>query len=382
MAMLELQDILNHFGDSYKASHPLSLAQLKAVEAIESCRTKKLGGHLDVCDSCGSFKVSYNSCKNRNCPKCGNLKKEQWILDRKTEILPVPYFHTVFTVPHTINPLFLANEEVMYNILFQAASNTLTQLAMNKKFLGAQIGVTMVLHTWGQNLCFHPHVHCIVPGGGLSPSGLTFVQSRKKFFIPVKVLSRVFRAKLLELLKLAFDENKLKFIGECASWQLESEFLSQVDTLYRIPWVVYCKKPFKNTNNIVEYLSRYTHKTAIYNNRLVSMDESSVTFRYRDYRDKNTVKLMTLDAMEFIRRFLMHVLPPGFQKIRYYGIMSNRNRKTKLAKCFKLTGTLPVKIAKLTAKDLILKVFGVDITICPHCGGHWFTYMTLLPSTS
>lgn len=379
--MLELQDILTRFSKKYLSSHSVSLPQQKALRAIECCRTAKLDGHMDVCHSCGSYRISYNSCGNRHCPKCGNLQKEQWILDRKAEILPVPYFHTVFTVPHDLNPLFLSNPDFLYSLLLKTASQTLSQLALDKKYLGAQIGLTLVLHTWGQNLSFHPHVHCIVPGGGLSPSGLTFVYSKKKFFIPVKVLSKVFRGKFLSLLKKAFYEKHLDFHGEAKAYASEQQFLTLVDSLYCTPWVVYCKKPFNNTDNMVEYLSRYTHKTAIYNNRLVSMTDSHVSFRWRDYRDGNKVKVMTLDVMEFIRRFLLHVLPSGFQKIRYYGLLSSRSRKTKLVKCFRILKLpMPQKV-KLTRRELILKVFGLDISVCSHCGGSWSKYKTLLPAT-
>ena len=376
--MIELQDIFKRFGAEYQSTHSLSIDQQKAVNAILRCRTSSLGGHIDVCDSCGSYRISYNSCRNRNCPKCGNLKKEQWILDRKAEILPIPYFHTVFTVPDDLNPLFRSNEALMHSLLFKAASQTLSALTLDKKYLGAQIGVIMVLHTWGQNLCFHPHVHCIVPGGGLSPSGLSFIQSRKKFFIPVKVLSRVFRGKFLALLKQSFLAGDIIFYGN-SSQNTKDSFYDVVDSLYKKEWVVYCKKPFKQSTDIVEYLSRYTHKTAVYNNRLISMDDSTVSFKWRDYRDGNKVKIMSLDAMEFIRRFLMHVLPSGFQKIRYYGLLSNRNRTSKLITCFKLLKTPILKRVRLTAHELLLKVKGVDITVCPHCGDHWILHRSLLP---
>lgn len=369
MTMLELQHVFSRFAQPFLASHSVHMEGIQAIQAILHCRTAALGGHLDRCDTCSDLKVSYNSCRNRNCPKCGNLKKEQWILDRTSELLPVPYFHTVFTVPHELNPLFLANPKLMHSLLFQAASATLTKLALDPKFLGAQIGVTMVLHTWGQNLSFHPHVHCIVPGGGLSPSGCSFVRSRKKFFIPVKVLSAMFRGKFLALLKQAFAEQKLCFDGQAQAYAGETAFGALLDLLYGKPWVVYCKKPFQSPYHVVKYLSRYTHKTAISNQRLLSMDEETVTFHYRDYKDKGMVKPMRLDAMEFIRRFMLHVLPSGFQRIRYYGFLSNCNRKTKLLKCLRLTRT-PVKPkAKLTAKELILKLTGVDISVCPACGG-------------
>lgn len=381
MAVLELQHVFARFAGSYLESHPVHVEGIKAAKAIVNCRTAALGGHLDQCDSCEDVKVSYNSCRNRNCPKCGNLKKEQWILDRTSELLPVPYFHTVFTVPHQLNPLFLANPSLMYAILCKAASGTLAKLALDRKFLGAQVGVTMVLHTWGQNLSFHPHVHCIVPGGGLSLDGLSFVRSRKKFFIPVKVLSKVFRGKLLALVKRAFTEQKLKFVGTSLPFAKENAFLALLDTLYALDWVVYCKKPFKSSYHVVQYLSRYTHKTAIYNNRLKAMDEATVTFHYRDYKDDGKVKPLTLDAMEFMRRFMQHVLPSGFQRIRYYGFLSNCNRKTKLQKCLRLTRT-PIKPkGKLTAKELIMKLTGKDISKCPSCGGNWCQVRSLLPNT-
>ena len=377
--MLELQDIMKHFGPQYGLGHRIFSHQKKAMDAIKSCRTKKLGGHKDVCHSCGTIKVSYNSCGNRNCPKCGNMAKEQWVLDRSAEVLPVTYFHTVFTVPHELNPLFLNNPETLYKLLFRAASETLTQLASDKKYLGAQIGAIMVLHTWGQNLSYHPHVHCIVPGGGLSPSGLSFVWSRKKFFIPVRVLSRVFRGKLLTFIQK--EHRKLHFTGSAINWSDSEAFMRLIKSLYEKEWVVYCKKPFKETANMIQYLSRYTHKTAIYNNRLIGMNNQDVRFRYRDYRDKNTTKEMSLSGEEFIRRFLLHVLPSGFQKIRYYGILSNRQRKAKLSRCFKLLRIpAPAKV-KYQARELILKVLGKDITICPHCGGTWVRYESMLPST-
>lgn len=355
---------------------------IKAVDAIKSCRTAALGGHVDVCEDCGVLHISYNSCRNRNCSKCGTVKKEQWVEDRKADLLPVRYFHTVFTVPHELNPLLMCNLDLMLTILFKAASETLRVLALDKQYLGANIGTTMVLHTWGQNLSFHPHVHCIVPGGGLSPSGISFIKSGKKFFIPVKVLSKVFRGKFMDYLAKAYHEGRLEFKGESGELINPTCFINLKDSMYRKNWVVYCKKPFKQTYHIIQYLGNYTHRVAIYNNRLISMDEHSVTFRYKDYRDKNRHKLMTLDAMEFIRRFLMHVLPSGFQKIRHYGILSNRNRKTKLALCQRLTGVIAKKKNKLTARDILLDLKGIDISLCRECGGNKKRIASLLPNSA
>jgi hypothetical protein len=245
MILIELQHVFSRFSDSFLDSHSVHVEGIKGTRSIVNCRTAALGGHLNQCDSCDDLQVAYNSCRNRNCPKCGNLKKEQWILDRTSELLPVPYFHTVFTVPHELNPLFLAHPNGMYSILFKAASLTLSKLALDPKFLGAQIGVTMVLHTWGQNLSFHPHVHCIVPGGGLSPSGCSFVRSKKKFFIPVRVLSKVFRGILLSLLKKAFEQQQINFTGESLHDEEKSSFSAPIDSLYEKDWIVYCKKPFK-----------------------------------------------------------------------------------------------------------------------------------------
>ncbi len=375
--MLELQHVMKRFEAQYKLNHKVFPNQQKALDSIKSCRTKKLGGHKDVCDSCGTIKVSYNSCGNRNCPKCGNMAKEQWVLDRNREVLPVPYFHTVFTIPHELNPLFLNNQELLYKLLFKATSETLIQLSLDKKFLGAKIGVTMVLHSWGQNLSYHPHVHCIVPGGGLSPSGLSFIKSRKKFFIPVRILSRVFRGKLLAFIQK--EHSKLHFKGSAGQWSDSKTFTELIRSLYQKEWVVYCKKPFKKTGTIVQYLSRYTHKTAIYNNRLTDMNDQFVRFRYRDYKDKNKVKVMSLTGEEFIRRFLLHVLPSGFQKIRYYGLLCNRYRKLKLSKCFKMLRLSAPEKVKYTSRELMLKVLGKDISVCPHCGGTWVRYESILP---
>jgi hypothetical protein len=376
MTMIEMQQVFARFAETYLSSRPCHTEGAKAASAIMNCRTAALGGHVDQCDACDEVKVSYNSCRNRNCPKCGNLKKEQWILDRTSELLPVPYFHVVFTVPHQLNPLFLANPALMNALLFRAASDTLTQLARDPKFLGAQIGMTMVLHTWGQNLSFHPHVHCIVPGGGLSEDGRSFIRSRKKFFLPVKVLSAVFRGKLLALVKRAFVEQKLTFTDSSLPLAEEKPFMGVMHALYAIDWVVYCKKPFKSPFHVVKYLSRYTHKTAISNQRLASMDDESVTFHYRDYRENGKVKRMTLEAMEFLHRFMQHVLPSGFQRIRYYGFLSNCHRKTKLQQCMRLTRMRARLKEKLTVRALILKLTGKDIARCP-CGGAWCRVLTL-----
>lgn len=366
--MAELQDIFVQHGQNYQLSHKLLANQTKVMRAIQNCRTSALGSHVDVCDECDFTRVSYNSCRNRHCPKCQTLVKERWIEDRKDDLLNVGYFHVVFTIPDTLNPLAYQNQRVVYDILFKAAAETLTELAADKKYLGAQIGFSSILHTWGQNLLHHPHIHCIVPGGGLNSCG-HWVDSRKKFFIPVKVLSRKFRGKFLYFLKQA----KLVFHGSISYLHDNNVFNDFISSLYQKEWIVYCKPPFKNAGYVVEYLGRYTHRVAISNNRILKFEDGLVTFKWRDYRDNNKLKIMTLTADEFIRRFLIHVLPKGFTKIRHYGFLSPRNKTTKLKLCKRLTNTLirdKPKI-RLSPLDLLQKLTGKDFSICPNCGlGH------------
>lgn len=335
--MPELQDIFNHvrLGSA-------SPAQAKAFNMIRHCRTATLGYHGEVCAACGSVEVSYNSCRNRHCPKCQHTVQEAWVEAQMAKLLPVGYFHIVFTIPEELNTLVLHNQKLLYSILIQAAGHTLIELAKDPKFLGATTGVTSVLHTWGQNLSFHPHVHCIVPGGGLSNNGLRFVRSSKKFFIPVKVISRKFKGKFLYLLKQAYCEEKLDFFNKATHLVTKSNFLSLVDRLYHQEWVVFCKKTFKSSVHVIRYLGRYTHRVAIGNSRIRSFDGQSVSFSWKDYRDGGKSKVMTLDAAEFTRRFLQHVLPDRFVKIRHYGLLCSRNVGTKLVKCMTLAAVKPL----------------------------------------
>jgi hypothetical protein len=369
--MIEIQDIFNQYGSEYRESHKLPRNILKAMSSIESCRTAKLGGHVDECDACGHVRISYNSCRNRHCPKCQTMAKERWLENRKKDLLPVGYFHVVFTIPEELNSVTLFNQKELYSILFKAASETLIELAKDIKYLGADIGFISILHTWGQNLMNHPHIHCIVPGGGLSFDGSRWINSRKDFFIPVKVLSRKFRGKFLFYLKRAYYDKKLKYAGSIQYLNDKYEFQCFKDNLYDKEWIVYCKPPFQNAEHVLEYLGRYTHRVAISNNRIVKFEDGYVTFKWRDYKDSNKQKLMKLTAEEFIRRFLMHILPNKFVKIRHYGILSNRNRNLKLKKCKALTGSLSLKSEssneKLTAAELFLKLTGKDINQCPCC---------------
>ncbi len=369
---IEVGDIFRAFGESYRQAYgaKMPLRQLRAMTAIEVCRTAALGGHVEACDACGHIRISYNSCRNRHCPKCQSLAKEQWIEARKQDLLPVPYFHVVFTLPEELRPLALRNQKGIYNLLFKAASETLLELAGDPKHLGAQVGFTAILHTWTQTLLDHPHLHCIVTGGGVSPDGERWVAARKGFFIPVKVLSALFRGKFLAYLRDAYEGGKLVFPGRIACLENAVAFNELLTQLYRKAWVVYCKPPLGSPEKVLGYLGRYTHRVAISNDRILRLDGDRVTFRYRDSADGDRIKQMTLSAFEFIRRFLLHILPDGFVKIRHYGILSNRNRKTKLKQIQQAFGTWNERAPddKPAWQDLLHRLTGIDPRICPHCG--------------
>jgi hypothetical protein len=354
----EAADIFRRYGPSYRDAHKLPLNHLRAMHAIEICRTAGLGGRVDECEECGHLKISYNSCRNRHCPKCQFLKKEKWVEARGKELLPIEYFHVVFTLPDELNPLALRNREVLYNILFKAASETLTELA--SKRLGVKAGFIAVLHTWGQNLMDHPHLHCIVSGGGLREG--KWISSKRRFLFPVKVLSRLFRGKFLAFLKKAYERKELSHAGE--------EFTGFLRGLYAKEWVVYSKPPFNGPETVLGYLGRYTHRIAITNHRIVGIENSKVSFLWKDYADGNKRKIMTLDASEFIRRFLLHVLPDGFVKIRHFGFLSNRHRKECLEACRMLLGVKkPEPLPLETWQESLLRITGIDVTRCPLCEG-------------
>jgi len=363
MAVNEVQDVFNLYGEAYRKMHGLSRDQLKAMSDIQKCRTDELGAHVDACDSCGCVDISYNSCRNRHCPKCQTFAKERWIDNRKLELLNVGYFHVVFTVPDDLRPVIYQNQKALYSTLFKAVAETLQELAADKKFLGATLGFTSILHTWGQNLSYHPHIHCVIPAGGLSKMG-AWVNSGNDFFLPFRVLSRKFRGKFLHYLK----KEKLKFFGEQGYLSDPMHLLNLLTVCHQKEWVVYCKPPFKSANCVVDYLGRYTHRVAISNNRIIDVSGGNVSFRWRDYRDGNAWKDMAISAFEFIRRFLMHVLPCGFMKIRHYGFLANRNKTKNLALCKRLTDTPIVEIIKASTLDLLSRMFGRDFSLCVHCG--------------
>lgn len=357
--MIEVQDIFSDYGMDYCNKRSLPFHIRKAIFNIISCRTAALGGHIDECDECGHTRISYNSCRNRHCPKCQTLAKERWLEERKEDLLPVPYFHVVFTIPEELNLLTLMNQKQLYSILFKATSETLLELSKDTKYLGAEIGFTTILHTWGQNLMNHPHLHCIVPSGGLSLNGSKWVNSKERFFIPVKVLSRKFRGKFLYYLKKHYYSDKLKLKNRISDLKNKNIFQAFVDRLYDKEWIVYCKPPFGSAEHVLEYLGRYTHRVAISNNRIVAYENGLVVFKWKDYRDNNKEKIMTVNAEEFIRRFLMHILPSKFVKIRYFGILSNRNRQTKLKKCKRMLKVYVVKTdshKKLSSAELLYKL--------------------------
>jgi hypothetical protein len=381
---LEVADVFRAHGPAYRQAHKMPLRHLRAMRAIEICRTAALGGHVDECDHCGALKISYSSCRNRHCPKCQCLDKQRWLAARKNDLLPVKYFHVVFTLPEELRALVLRNQKVLYDILFRAASQTLTELSQDPTYLGAQIGFIAILHTWSQTLMDHPHLHCIVTAGGLSPDEKQWIPCNKDFFLPVKVVSRLFRGKFLAYLKKAYTKGRICFPGNIAPLREESSFKALMDTLYGQEWNVHCKPPFTSAETVIDYLGRYTYRVAISNDRLVKLEGDRVTFRYRDRKDHDTVKLMSLDASEFIRRFLLHILPDGFVKIRHYGILSNRNRKRKLARCKKLLGvdgSQEHEQGKESWQELLERITGHDPRICPFCGkGTMVLKQVLIPS--
>jgi hypothetical protein len=331
---LEVADILSAHGEAFRRAHAghLSLGQLKVMSAIEACRTAQLGGHVDRCDDCQRLAVSYNSCRNRHCPKCQGAAARAWLAERQADLLPVPYFHVVFTLPGAIGAIAFQNKAVVYDLLFKAAAETLQTIGADPKHLGARIGHIAVLHTWGSALTHHPHVHCIVPGGGLSPDGQRWIACRKGFFLPVRVLSRLFRRLVLEKLAAAHADGRLKLGGDLACLVHPQAFAARLAPLRRAEWVVYAKPPFGGPAAVLAYLARYTHRVAIANGRLVSMDDHAVRFRWKDYRTADPatgavkIKTMSLSPDEFIRRFLLHVLPSGFHRIRHYGLLAKGPR--------------------------------------------------------
>lgn len=381
----ELADVFRLYGEAYRSSHLLPSSHRAVMRAIEVCRTAELGGHVEQCNRCGHARQAYNSCRNRHCPKCQAFKVARWLQARKIEQLPAPSFHLVFTVPHELNPLALCNKKAVYDILFQSASGTLQTFASDpKRGLGGKIGITAILHTWDQTLGDHIHLHCAVPAGALSLDGQRWIPARENFLFPVKALSKVFRGKFLAALRSSFDQNKLSFPGKTAAWQTAEGFRSLLHTLYQKPWLVYSKPAFGGPQAVLDYFGRYTHRIALSNDRLLSIDNGQVSFSYRDRRDCNKRKVMTLSAQEFIRRFLLHVLPSSFVRIRHFGFFANRSKKNDLPRCRELLGlpaTIP-QVPHITTSDLSKQLTGKDLIQCPLCKDGQMRVVSEIPKVS
>jgi predicted Zn-ribbon and HTH transcriptional regulator len=351
----ELADIFRSHGESYRKTHFLPASHLKVMRAVEVCRTAEMGGHLKQCDTCGFEHPSYNSCRNRHCPKCQSLAKAKWLEKQTSELLPVGYFHLVFTLPHEFNRLILAHKKIVLALLFKAVSETLLEFGQTR--LKGTLGIIAVLHTWDQTLKDHFHLHCLVPAGALSFDQSRWIRTRPNFLFPITALSQVFRGKFLDLLQQACDKGKIPAAN------------NEIKASRQKNWVVYAKKPFGSSQTVLDYLGRYTYRVALSNNRILAGENGQVTFSYRDRKDKDRLKSMTLDAEEFIRRFLLHVLPDGFMRVRHFGFLANRAKKHSLPQCRKLLGLNPAlpEIPNRSANDLLLELTGIDLSRCPRC---------------
>lgn len=366
---VELADVFRLYGERYRRTHPLPASHRKVMRAIEVCRTQELGGHLKQCDTCGFEHPAYNSCRNRHCPKCQSLAKAQWLEKQTAELLPVGYYHLVFTLPHKLNRLILAHRKSLLALLFKAVSETLLEFGQ-RRFKGT-VGIIAVLHTWDQTLNDHFHLHCLVPAGALSFDHSRWINARQNFLFPVKALSRVFRGKFLALLQQACDKGKIP------------PATNEIKASRQKSWVVYAKKPFGSPQTVLDYLGRYTHRVALSNDRILKIENGEVTLSYRDRKDGDRKKTRALEAQEFIRRFLLHVLPDGFMRIRHFGVLANRSKKQTLAQCRKLLhGDPPPPRSNLGAKDLLLKLTGIDLSRCPSCQKGTLIVVAELPRIS
>ena len=367
----ELADVFRLYGDSYRQSNSLPYEKIKVMHRIEVCRTAQLGGHIQQCDQCGFEQIAYNSCRDRHCPKCQCLVKEQWLNDRKQELLPCGYFHFVFTLPHDLNPMVLCNKKITLQILFTSVSETLQAFARDPQWrLEGQLGFIAVLHTWSQTLMDHFHLHCLIPAGVLSFKKDKWKPATESFLFRIQSLAKAFKKRFLQNLQTAYQNQEIIFPGNTAKYQPQKEFEKLIKSLKKLQWIAYAKRPFAGPQQVLEYLGRYTHRVAILNHRIVSIDNGKVSFTYRDRERNSEIKVMTLNAHEFIRRFLLHVLPMGFVKIRYFGFLSHKNKKqaiTLIRKFIDPDAELPEKI-KETIFEMMLRLTGTDISCCPKCG--------------
>lgn len=366
---LELAAIVRQYGDAYRQTHRLTSVQLRALRAIAACRTAALGGHQETCDHCGAVRITYNSCRNRHCPKCQALPTARWLAARRADLLPIPYFHVVFTLPHDLNALAQGNPRVIYALLFRAAADTLLTFGRDARHLGGTIGVTAILHTWGQNLSQHLHLHCLVTGGALASDRSRWIAGRSSFLFPVRALSTVFRAQYLAGLQQAFDAGHLHFADGTATLARRRAFIGFLGGLRTVDWIVYAKRPFAGPEQVLAYLGRYTHRVALSNDRLVALDDRTVRFRWKDYADHDRLKILTLATDEFLRRVLVHVVPRGFMRIRHFGLLANRTRRATLARCRRLLGQPPLEEAAAESTAALMhRLTGIDLGRCPRCG--------------
>jgi len=379
-AAIELADVLRAYGGQYLHHHPAGLLQARIMDDLTACRTAALGGHLRRCTECGHQEIAYNSCRNRHCPKCQRGKQADWMATQQANLLDVPYFHIVVTLPQPLSSLVLQNKRLLYGLLMRRAADTLLRIARDPRHLGARIGFTAILHTWGQTLMHHPHVHCLVPGGGLSPDGQRWIAARPGFFLPVRVLSRVFRGSYLNALHQLYEQGKLTLKGGLYPLRHPNRWTEFLGQLRRIEWVVYGKPAFGSPGQVLKYLARYTHRVAISNPRLVSLDGGQVTFRYKDYR-QGRQRIMNLPAVEFIRRFLLHGLPKGFVRIRHYGLLANRVRQQNLECCRRLIGHSTAKHPPAVCPQTNPSPEDSPGWSCPACGQATMRLVELLPPT-
>ena len=378
----EVADVFRVYGEEYRHSHSMSYEQIKVMHHIKVCRSAELGGHIEQCDQCGFERNAYNSCRDRHCPKCQTMVKEQWLNDRKAELLPCGYFHLVFTLPHELNPIILCNKRVTLKLLFTAANKTLQAFAKDPKWrLCGRLGFIAVLHTWSQNLMDHFHLHCLIPAGVLSFKKDRWIPASDSFLFRIESLAKEFKIRYLDYLTTAYRKGELIFPGNTARFESPQEFAHLLESLLKATWIAYAKRPFADPSQVLEYLGRYTHRVAISNNRILSIDNGKVTFTYRDRQDNNKIQPMSLDADEFIRRFLLHILPGGFMKIRYFGFLAHTNKKQAVTLIRKLIDPdmkLPEKI-KETIFEMMLRLTGTDITCCPKCKKGKMTIIRQLP---
>ena len=374
----EVADIFREYGQQYRQNHLLSPEQYKVMRHIEICRTAALGGHIEVCDHCGVVRNAYNSCRDRHCPKCQTMVKEKWLNNRKAELVPCPYFHNVFTLPHELNSLIMVNKRIMLALLFTAVKETLQVFARDPQWrIEGQLGFISVLHTWNQKLMDHYHLHCIIPAGALSYDRKKWINASRNYLFKVESLAKEFQRRYLNKLEKAHRKNQLSFHGRAARYRDENQFMELLSVLWDTQWITYAKQPFGGPAQVLEYLGRYTHRVAITNNRIIAIEDGSVRFSYRDRSDDNKEKELTVGADEFIRRFLLHVLPCGFTKIRYYGFLAHANKKTCIGLIRTLIGAPTAYAQKLeeSVQQMMLRLTGVDICCCPQCGEGTLVYV-------